>query len=287
MLVLQGVGTMVIVGLIGGHLPAWLEGAGLTADIAGRYSYWIVALFGVTGLTASLFMRRVPGSAGREISLIVTLGEFIRNLRAVLGAARRNRRFAVVLLMGFAARSDSQIVLAFLSLWIVRAAGDRGVDPAVALKTAGYMIFIFQGALAITPMFFGFVVDRVNRTTLLIGSCALAGLAFTATALITDVFSVWTYIVVGLVGVTETALIVSIQSVMGEEAPPALRGSSMGVFAFLGSISVVLISFSGRFLFDSLGYVAPFVLVGLLNVLFAAIGFVAVAGGASLRARRA
>jgi MFS family permease len=97
-----------------------------------------------------------------------------------------------------------------------------------------------------------------------------------STALAPSAFSVWAYVVVALVGATETALIVSIQSVMGEEAPPALRGSAMGVFAFLGSISVVVISYAGGQLFGAFGYVAPFVMVGLLNLAFAAIGAVAV-----------
>jgi MFS family permease len=125
-------------------------------------------------------------------------------------------------------------------------------------------------------MVFGFVADRFVRTTLLVITCALAGLAFVSTALAPSAFSVWAYVVVALVGATETALIVSIQSVMGEEAPPALRGSAMGVFAFLGSISVVVISYAGGQLFGAFGYVAPFVMVGLLNLAFAAIGAVAV-----------
>jgi hypothetical protein len=42
----------------------------------------------------------------------------------------------------------------------------------------------------------------------------------------------------------------------------------VGVFVLLGSVSVILVSFVGGRLFDSVGYVAPFVLVGILNALF-------------------
>jgi hypothetical protein len=55
----------------------------------------------------------------------------------------------------------------------------------------------------------------------------------------------------------------------------------MGAFAFLGSISVVVITYAGGHLFSLLGYVAPFVMVGLLNLMFALIGFVAIMSGRS------
>jgi MFS family permease len=278
MIIVQGIGTAVIVGLVGAKVPGWLEAAGLSPRAAGILSYWGVAAIALFGfILTGVYMRRDHRLRTRQRRPGASLGrEFVDNLVGVFAHARRNRKFAVALIMGFAARSDSIIVLSFLSLWVIRSAGDAGIDSVIALKTAGYLLATFQIACVVTPMVFGFVADRFVRTTLLVITCALAGLAFVSTALAPSAFSVWAYVVVALVGATETALIVSIQSVMGEEAPPALRGSAMGVFAFLGSISVVVISYAGGQLFGAFGYVAPFVMVGLLNLAFAAIGAVAV-----------
>jgi MFS family permease len=252
MLVVQGVFTSVLVGLIGGHIPAWLEAMGLAPRVAGIYSYACVAALAVIGLVAAfVFMRRDHrAKPTQRASFASGIREFAGNLAAVISHARQNRKFAVALIMGFAARSDSVIVISFLALWVTRAAADSGVDTA-------------------------------SRTNLLVITCGLAGLAFVSTLLVSNVFSVWAYAIVALVGVTETSLIISIQSVMGEEAPPALRGSAMGAFAFLGSISVVVITYAGGHLFSLLGYVAPFVMVGLLNLMFALIGFVAIVSGHS------
>jgi MFS family permease len=283
MLVVQGVFTSVLVGLIGGHIPAWLEAMGLAPRVAGIYSYACVAALAVIGLVAAfVFMRRDHrAKPTQRASFASRIREFAGNLAAVISHARHNRKFAVALIMGFAARSDSVIVISFLALWVTRAAADSGVDTATAIETAGYLLTVFHVALLLTPLAFGFVADRLSRTNLLVITCGLAGLAFVSTLLVSDVFSVWAYAIVALVGVTETSLIISIQSVMGEEAPPALRGSAMGAFAFLGSISVVVITYAGGHLFSLLGYVAPFVMVGLLNLMFALIGFVAIMSGRS------
>jgi MFS family permease len=260
-----------------------VQGVFTSVLVAGIYSYACVAALAVIGLVAAfVFMRRDHrAKPTQRASFASRIREFAGNLAAVISHARHNRKFAVALIMGFAARSDSVIVISFLALWVTRAAADSGVDTATAIETAGYLLTVFHVALLLTPLAFGFVADRLSRTNLLVITCGLAGLAFVSTLLVSDVFSVWAYAIVALVGVTETSLIISIQSVMGEEAPPALRGSAMGAFAFLGSISVVVITYAGGHLFSLLGYVAPFVMVGLLNLMFALIGFVAIMSGRS------
>ena len=198
------------------------EATGLSPRAAGILSYWGVALIALSGLILTgVFMRRDHRLRTRQRRPGASLGrEFVDNLVGVFAHARSNPKFAVALIMGFAARSDSIIVLSFLSLWVIRSAGDAGIDSVIALKTAGYLLATFQIACVVTPMVFGFVADRFVRTTLLVITCALAGVAFVSTALVPSPFSVWAYVVVALVGATETALIVSIQSSWGRRRRP-------------------------------------------------------------------
>lgn len=54
-----------------------------------------------------------------------------------------------------------------------------------------------------------------------------------------------------------------------ERAPPSLRGSAMGVYVFMGTLSVMLVSYLAGVLFDELGFTAPFLFLAGLNLVFA------------------
>ena len=158
----------------------------------------------------------------------------------------------------------------------LNAATGKGVSSVDALKTAGLLMLTFKLSTAAAQTVFGFVADRVERSRLLVASLLLTGLTLVSTALVGDVFSVGMYVVVGAIGVAESALIVCGQSMLGEEAPPDLRGSAMGIFYFCGTLGVVMMSSIAGLLFDKIGYAAPFVMVGLLNLVFAGLGAVMV-----------
>jgi MFS family permease len=197
---------------------------------------------------------------------------FARNLGQVVAHGRSNPRFGLVMTMGFVIRADYFVMLSFVSLWVVNAAADRGIATVVALETAGLLTITLKIATAMSQALFGFVADRVRRPTLLVLSLTATGFTLCATSLVTDVFGPLMFLVVALVGIAESALIVCGQAMLGEEAPPALRGSAMGIFYFTGTLGVVVTSAVSGLLFDRLGYSAPFVLIGLLNLAFALLG---------------
>jgi MFS family permease len=285
MLLVQAGATALLVGWLGARLPSWLVGSGLGASLAGRYAFWAMAGLGLVGALVAFFMLENPPRAVRPgtapaptpaRSLGVALSTFIANLRLVVAHGRRNARFGLVMLMGFVIRSDYFVMLSFVSLWVVNAATGQGVTSAEALKTAGALMVTFKLATAVAQLLFGFVADRVNRTLLLVTSLTLTGLALASTILVHDVFGLGMFVVVAFIGVTESALIVCGQAILGEEAPVELRGSALGIFYFCGTLGVVVMSFVSGFLFDKVGYSAPFVMVGLLNLLFAAFAVVLV-----------
>ena len=285
MLLVQAGATALLVGWVGARLPSWLVGSGLGAALAGRYAFWAVAGLGVVGALVALFLLENPPRAAASAAAPAppqnrSLGEafstFIANLRLVVAHGRRNARFGLVMLMGFVIRSDYFVMLSFVSLWVVNAATGQGISSVEALKTAGALMVTFKLATAAAQLLFGFVADRVNRTLLLVASLALTGLALMSTMFVHDVFGLGMFIVVACIGVTESALIVCGQAILGEEAPVELRGSALGIFYFCGTLGVVVMSFVSGFLFDKVGYSAPFVMVGLLNLLFAALAVVLV-----------
>lgn len=118
----------------------------------------------------------------------------------------------------------------------------------------------------IVPVISGVIADRTPRVGVLTAALAFATVAYLATALIGDIFGVAAWIVVALIGLAEGATTVGAQSMLGEEAPEHLRGSSIGMFTLAGLLGVVLVSLAGGFAFDAIHPAAPFVLVGALNL---------------------
>lgn len=285
-LLLQAALSAVLVGWVGARLPGWLVAGGATPGEAGRLAFWSVAGVALCAAIATWLWLEDPPRRGAIPPATVSAGTpgtrpgvarsalrgFLDNLARVIAHGRRNPRFGLVMTMGFVIRSDYFVMLSFVSLWVVNAAAEKGVSSIEALKTAGLLMLTLKLATAAAQAVFGFVADRVERSRLLVTSLLLTGLSLVSTALVSDVFSVAMFVVVAVIGITESALIVCGQTMLGAEAPPELRGSAMGVFYFTGTLGVVIMSAVSGLLFDRIGYSAPFVMIGLLNLVFAMLG---------------
>jgi MFS family permease len=78
-----------------------------------------------------------------------------------------------------------------------------------------------------------------------------------------------------LIGIGQISVYLGAQSLIGQEAPVAKRGSVLSAFNVAGAIGILVITAVGGRLFDAVDPRAPFVLVGLINVaLFFACVFV-------------
>jgi MFS family permease len=221
--------------------------------------------------------QRSAGEGGASpVSMI--RGAFA-NLADVLRHARINRRFRLVLFVACVVRSDFLIVASFLSLWVVGIAAEQGIEPAVARTRVGDFFFFLHMAGVVMPVAAGFLIDRAPRMRFLMVALGFAAIAYSSTMLVGDVFGATAWIVVGLIGLSEGMIIVGAQSVLGEEAPAHLRGSSIGVFTLAGMLGVLLVSLIGGLAFDKIHHSAPFVLVGVLNLIALVFGILYSRGG--------
>jgi len=276
MLIVQGLGTAIFVGYIGARLPEWMGKAGFSSAVAGRAAFWALSALGLAGLLVAQFWLTEPKPKNLSTAHAPGGGKFkayIADAKGVFVHARTNPRFGMVMLLGFVVRSDFVVVISFLSLWVVRGSAAQGIGIGPAMAHAGILTSVFTVVSLVTPFLFGSLADRVNRMLMMVISLGATGLALTATMLVTNVNGVAMYVVIGVIGVTETIQVIASNAVFGEEAPAHLRGSAMGIFALIGQISVIIVSLIGGILFDKLGYSAPFVMAGALNIIFAFIGF--------------
>jgi len=84
------------------------------------------------------------------------------------------------------------------------------------------------------------------------------------------------YIAICVVGIGEIGMVVSSQVLLATVAPVRVRGAVSGLFGLTGSISVLISTKLGGYLFDNWTETGPFLLVATYNLavfIFGAISF--------------
>jgi MFS family permease len=68
-----------------------------------------------------------------------------------------------------------------------------------------------------------------------------------------------------MLGIGQISAFLGAQTIIGKEAPEAVRGSVIGLFNFCGAFGILVLTGIGGWLFDHVAPWAPFFLVGILN----------------------
>ncbi len=273
LLVTQGVLSGVMMGYVAPNLPQWFGALGASPFVAAGMIFWLVGLLCFVGLGVSFFGFEPRGTSRSlaGLNLGAAARALVASLIAVLRHAREQPRFAMLLLLSCAFRADLVVVVTFLSLWIVSAARIAGIDGAAALGVVGASLIVLQAAkLTATPVA-AYLADRVDRSGVLLAALALGGGSFLSPLLVHDVEGWRVYAAIALIGVSEGVSAVSTQALLGQETPPDLRGSVMGAATVIGMLGAIGVNFVGGFLFDAVDFVAPFVMVGTINLLCLAV----------------
>ncbi|MEO7386151.1 MAG: MFS transporter [Gammaproteobacteria bacterium] len=262
--VFNGLGVVLMATVLA-KLPLWLGEHGYDAVSAIRYTFWIFA--GVTlGLAAFLragLQGHVPAPGRPRLTLL-------KQLRGGWAAARDNRRIALAYLLAFASRGDLVIITTFTFLWVFQAGVDAGLTPGAATSKAGMIFGLAQGMALLWSPVMGMILDRVPRLTGVCLAFALAGLGYSALGQVTDPFGPWMLPAAMAAGIGEASAVVAAGVLIGQEAPPATRGTLIGVFGLCGSLGIVCLTYAGGLVFDAVGRSAPFVMMGFVN--FAVLG---------------
>jgi MFS family permease len=269
LIVTQNIATSVMIGMIGAHLPRWLTSMGYSPLISGGAVFWLLGLTCVLGAISAYFgfeQRQAVARAAtpRPRQELHALGAL---LVQVMRHARAKPRFGLLIVLSCAFRANLVVVFTFLSLWVISAARATGVDSADALRTVGSLLIVLQVANLTATMIAGFVADRFDRSRLLLAALALGAASFSSPLLVTDILGWQVYAVVSFLGFSEGVSAVATQALLGQETPATLRGSVTGVFTVVGMLGAIGINAVGGELFDKVSFVAPFVMVGLVNLL--------------------
>jgi len=257
--VFNGLGVITVIAILGG-LPQFLVGAGydeVTASLYTHYTSFGCCVF--SALVAWFGLKRgVPVKHEEQIPLSRLASSGLR--------AAKNPRIALAYAAAFVARGDLVILGTFSILWGATAAIDQGIDPSEAVSK-GRMIFVIatSAALAWIPIM-ATIMDRFNRVTTMIICMVLGALGYLFVGFVDDPLdlgSAWPFFV--FLGIGQISTFLGAQTLIGQEAPKLQRGAVVGVFNTAGAIGILVSSWFGGMLFDSIAPAAPFVLIGIMN----------------------
>ncbi len=243
-----------------GALPKVFTGAGLDGVAAGRLTHFIVAGLSVA-VAALLAWGLKPG-----IPIHHDERPSVRELLTGGFSQARNPRILLAYSAAFIARGDQSVNAVFLILWGTLAGKAAGLEPAAAVMSGTFIFVIAQiAALAWAPIL-GPLLDRIDRVSALAVCMALSALGNLALLRLDDPLASHGMVFFILLGIGQISVFLGGQSLIGQEAPLAQRGSVLGAFNVAGAIGILLMTFVGGHLFDQVDPRAPFVLVGVINL---------------------
>ncbi len=257
---LSGLG-IVFINQCFGSLPKTLIGGGMDAVEAGYYTHYAVAAVAVVvavivmfGLQKGTPVRREERSGIKE--LFLSGFSQARNPRVLLSYAA-----------AFIARGDQSVNATFLILWGTTAGLASGMETAEAVRNGTIIFVIAQLAALVWAPILGPIMDRMDRVSGLALSMVLAAIGNLSIIWLVDPMPGSGLIFYILIGIGQISVYLAAQSLIGQEAPMAKRGSVLSAFNIAGAIGILLITAVGGRLFDGIDPRAPFVLVGIINIL--------------------
>jgi MFS family permease len=240
--------------------------------------------FGVDELTAIRYTMFTMAALSIFLAFVIQLGikggrparaaeheSFSARVAMGFKSGRENKRILLAYFCAFVARGDLVVIGTFFTLWLTQAGIQSGLTASeAAAKTGGLFAMVMTSALLWAPVM-GWINDRIDRASAMALAMLLAAIGYTSVAFIPDPLGGWMYPAGVLLGIGQISAVTASQTLIGQEAPPAYRGSVVGMFSMFGAAGILFISSVGGWMFDRIDPVAPFVLIGVANgVLFIA-----------------
>jgi MFS family permease len=243
-------------------LPRLFSGHGFD-ELAAQQ--WTFAVGGALGLVAAIVA--LAGLAPRIIQGAATVRESMAS--TLIGGLRAARDPQTALSYGaaFISRGDLAVTGAFISLWLVQyGTRELGLTASEAMFQLAVprVLATVAGAL-LGSVIMGRIADRVSRVSAVALASGLAAVIYSAVFLITDPTANWVIGLLFVMGIAEISAFVSSQALVGQQAPEAYRGATIGFFGVAGAFGILLGTSGGGVLFAKVSPSAPFVLFGALN----------------------
>ncbi len=155
----------------------------------------------------------------------------------------------------------------FLMLWFISFADLAGVDREEAAARAGWLLGLVGIVILLTIPIWGIFIERFGRVSAIAGGMAFSGAGFLLFGLMDNPFTPLIIAPAILIAIGQAGCLIAPQVLAIDLTPKDLRGTVLGAFNFVGGLGIIFFVQSGGILYDVVGPHAPFVLIGIGNVL--------------------
>jgi MFS family permease len=256
----QGLGAVMAIALLGG-LPKRMAASGMDASHAGQITLWAAAaLCALTALICWVGLKRgTPSSLGGKLPLSAIMAQG-------LAAARANPKIWFAYLLQFVSFADRIVIGTFFSARLQATLIESGVSPTDAIDKARIPYIVANSAGLLFAIFFGLMLDKVNRVTAGVIAMFVAGVGYIAGGFVGDPRSSSIMTVAVLLGLGQICAIIASQTVLGQEAPKDVRGAVFGLASIAASLGILFTTAVGGWMYDKVSQGAPFFLIGSVNL---------------------
>jgi len=259
--VMNGLG-IVTSALLLAKLPSVFVGMGYSSYQGGQFTLFFVA--GLCLLSALVVSRGLkPGLPVAEQDHKPSARELYRT---AINAAVKNPRIAVAYASAFVARGDLVVVGTFLVLWGKVAAVGEGMDTAAAIEAGRIPFVVAQAAALVGAIAAIFLMDKLHRMTALAICMGLAAFAYINLLRVDNPLATANIPFFLILGLGQIAAFMGSTTLIGKEAPKTGRGAVIGAFSVAGALGILITSGVGGAAFDAIDPRAPFVLLGIMNL---------------------
>jgi len=152
------------------------------------------------------------------------------------------------------------IIGTLIFVWTVYVAEDFGIDSTTAASKGAMVMLAMTFATLISFPVVGILLDRLGRLPVLIGALLTGGSGYCLLAMTGNPFSPLLYVFACMIGIGFAGAVTGANTLASDAAPKHMLGGIMGGLTSMQPIGVLIFLQAGGFLFDRVGYWAPFAL---------------------------
>jgi MFS family permease len=166
----------------------------------------------------------------------------------------------------FVSFADRIVIGTFFSARLQQTAIANGQTVGEAVSAATRPFVIANVSALVFAVFFGLLLDRLNRIVAGVIAMLIAGAGYMAGGFVGDPSSDWIVPVAIMLGMGQICAIIASQTVLGQEAPRDVRGAVFGLAGIFASVGILFTTAFGGWLYDLVDQSAPFFLIGTVNL---------------------
>jgi MFS family permease len=178
----------------------------------------------------------------------------------------REERIRLSFAAAFFSRSDMVFIGLFVMLWVIYFSDIAGVDHEEAAAHAGLLIGMVGFVVLVSIPFWAQIIARKGRVASIAMGMALSGAGLVLMGFIVNPFDWLIVLPLVLVAVGQAGCLVAPQVLVMDLTPREIRGSVFGAYNVIGGIGIIFFVQVGGWLFDAVGPHAPFVFIGMANL---------------------